>query len=352
MHLEHAIGAVDGHKVARLEQVEEHLELLLGRVARDVDACLFAIDDVRAASEQIVDVAVDGRLVARDGLGRDQHRVAVFELDVAVASLRHAGEGGVGLALRAGGDDADLVIWQAGHLVQRRHGARRIAQVPQVMGDARVLLHAAARQRHAATELLGGLDDELDAREQRGKGGDDDAARSRGERLLKGIHQLRLGHGIARRLGVGAVRKQQQHALGGESGQGCEIERLALDGRVIDLIVAAMDDQAQRCANGEAHGVGDRVGDVVGCDAKVAQRDLAAGQQRLEIDAIALGAAKLDLDEAAGQRRGIDGGPDLAQHERQCADMVLVAVRDDKAADLVLVLLQIADVGYDQVHPE
>ena len=41
---------------------------------------------------------------------------------------------------------------------------------------------------------------------------------------------------------------------------------------------------------------------------------------------------------------------DLAQQVRQCADVVLVRVREDDRADLAA--LQVAEVGEDQVDPE
>ena len=43
---------------------------------------------------------------------------------------------------------------------------------------------------------------------------------------------------------------------------------------------------------------------------------------------------ELELDEAQRQRRGVHGGIDGLQHIRQRADVVLVAVGDEEAAEL------------------
>ena len=59
---------------------------------------------------------------------------------------------------------------------------------------------------------------------------------------------------------------------------------------------------------------------------------------------------ELELDEAQRQRRGVHGGIDGLQHIRQRADVVLVAVGDEEAAELLLVFRKIGDVRNDKVH--
>ena len=63
----------------------------------------------------------------------------------------------------------------------------------------------------------------------------------------------------------------------------------------------------------------------------------------------------LDLvaKEPAGEGRGVDRhARKLGQHVRQRADMVLVGVGDEEGLDLGLVLLEVGDVGDDEVDPE
>ena len=59
---------------------------------------------------------------------------------------------------------------------------------------------------------------------------------------------------------------------------------------------------------------------------------------------------KLELDETERQRRGVHGRVDGLQNVGQRADVILVAVRDKKAAQLVLIFCKIGNVGDDQIH--
>ena len=62
------------------------------------------------------------------------------------------------------------------------------------------------------------------------------------------------------------------------------------------------------------------------------------------------------LDAVAGQaereRRAVDREAELAQQERQAADVVLVAVGGDAAVDAVGVLAQVREVGQHEVDAE
>ena len=53
---------------------------------------------------------------------------------------------------------------------------------------------------------------------------------------------------------------------------------------------------------------------------------------------------------ACGQARRIDGRVDPVHHIRQRADVVLVAVGDEEAAELLLIFCKIGDVRNDKVH--
>ena len=88
-----------------------------------------------------------------------------------------------------------------------------------------------------------------------------------------------------------------------------------------------------------------------GLDGKAAQLDLL-----LRGDLHELGAARqtellqLVFDEAAGQAGAIDGQVDLLQQIRDTANVVLVAVGDEQALDLILVLHHEGEVRDDHVH--
>ena len=75
--------------------------------------------------------------------------------------------------------------------------------------------------------------------------------------------------------------------------------------------------------------------------ARLAGDELGAVQQAVLL--------QLQLDEPRRHAGGIDGGVDGTQHIGQRPDVVLVAVGDEDAPDLVLVLDEVAHVGDDHV---
>ena len=77
------------------------------------------------------------------------------------------------------------------------------------------------------------------------------------------------------------------------------------------------------------------------------------GLERDERVVVELVLLDLVAEEAAGQRAGIDRhARELGQDVRQRADVVLVGVGDEERPDLGAVLLEVGDVGDDEVDAE
>ena len=90
-----------------------------------------------------------------------------------------------------------------------------------------------------------------------------------------------------------------------------------------------------------------------GLHGKAAQLDLLLGGDLHELG-LAGQAELLQLvpDQAAGQAGAVDGQVELLQQIRDAADVVLVAVGDEQALDLILVLHHKGEVRDDHVHAE
>ena len=73
----------------RAEDVEQQLQLLLARVARDVRPALRVVDHLGAELEEVVDRPRDELLVAGDRGRRHDDGVAFFDRHVAVIPERH-----------------------------------------------------------------------------------------------------------------------------------------------------------------------------------------------------------------------------------------------------------------------
>ena len=104
---EHPELAVDGDDVLGLRQVEHELELFLAGVAGDVGTLDGVVEDVGAGLEEVVHGARHVLLVAGDGAGADDDRVARHDLDEAVVAVGHARQARHGLTLGAGRGDGE-----------------------------------------------------------------------------------------------------------------------------------------------------------------------------------------------------------------------------------------------------
>ena len=175
MLAEHAVLAVHGDEVVRLRQREHHLQLLLARVAGDVQRRVAVVDDLRALLEQLVNDAADRDLIARNGRGRDDDAVAGVDRDLLVLRKCHTVQCRHGFALTAGADNDGLAARQAADLRHVHHDAVRDIHVAELRCHAHDIFHAAAGDADLALILCRHVDDLLQAvdigRERR----DDDA---------------------------------------------------------------------------------------------------------------------------------------------------------------------------------
>ncbi len=168
------------------------LQFLLAGVARHMEGELPLVEHVRPLAVELIDDAANGVLVARNGGGRDDDPVAGADIHLAVGVEGHAGQGGHGLPLTAGGDDADPVLGQALNLVEVHQDSIRDIHIAQLGGDLHGVLHAAASDGHPASIPRRHIDDLLEPVHIGGEGGDDDALLTALEQCVKGIAHAAL----------------------------------------------------------------------------------------------------------------------------------------------------------------
>ena len=233
-----AVVAVERHHVARRGEVHHQLQLLGVAVARGVDGRVAGGDHVRAELVDPVDRLVHGALVARDRRGREEDRVAVVEVDVRVVAVRHPPERRERLALTSGRDHDELVVREVLDLAHADQHSLRDLDVAELAPDVHVLAHRAAHQRDLAPHRLGGIDDLLHAVDVRGEGGHDDPAVAAVERLLEVRTDARLRRRDAGPIHIGRVAAQEQQPVPAELGESRHVGGLAVDGRLVELVVA------------------------------------------------------------------------------------------------------------------
>ena len=310
--------------------------------------------DHRPFLEEVVDGAGHRLLVARDGRGGQDDRVAGHDRDVPMVAVAHPGQAGHRLALGAGGHDhqPDGSSRSSWSFFTTR--AVPPVEVAQLGGDGRVLLHGSTDEHDLAAVLRGGIDGLLHPTDVRGEGGHDHAALGRPDQLAERLRDRGLRQGVALALGTGRVGQEEVHALPPPLGDEAQVGPRPVRRGVVELEVAGVDDRAAGVADGEPHAARNGVVDPERGDPERADRELDARLDHVEPG----GAQELVLlqlagDQADGQLGGIDRGPaDPGQDVRQAAGVVLVAVGQDDPAHRVTPFGEIRGVGHDQVDAE
>ena len=276
--------------------------------------------------------------------------VTRLDLHLTVAGEGHAVQGGHILTLRAGRDNDELVLRDRFDLVQVDKRVFGEMEVIQLRCDLQDVLHAAARDGDLAAVAVGDVEHGLDAVHVRGERRDDDAVLAALEVAVKTLGHDGLRRGVTLTLDVRRVAQQGVDALLAEHAEAAEVRHAVLR-RGVDLEVARHDDGADWRMDGKGHGIGNGMVHMDELHGEAARLHDVAGvmghELRLAHKVVLL---ELELDEAQRQRRGVHGGIDGLQHIRQRADVVLVAVGDEEAAELLLVFRKIGDVRNDKVH--
>ena len=107
-------------------------------------------------------------------------------------------------------------------------------------------------------------------------------------------------------LGIGAVAHQQQHAAPREFRDLGVVGLFAVNRRVVELVVAAVDDDPVRRVDAEADAVRDAVGDVIAFDLERADLKIVARLEDVDRRLVEQPRiAQLDFEQRGGQRRRV-----------------------------------------------
>ena len=201
-------------------------------------------------------------------------------------------------------------------------------------------------------ELLAAVHHRLDAVHVAGEHGDDDPTVRPLEQLVEGGCHFLFRHGVARALGVGGIAQQGQHALLPQLGQAAQVDGRAVHGGVVHLEIAGVDDGAHRGFDRQGACPRDGVVHVDELHGEAARMDhVAFGDHVQRSNVLQPVLLQLVLAQRQRQFRAVDRGGQVAQHVGHRADVVLVAVGDEIAPDLLPVVLQVTGIGNDEVHP-
>jgi hypothetical protein len=261
----------------------------------------------------------------------------------------HARERRRRLALRPGGDDH-----QAARIAVRGAGAclARELQVAEALRGLDVVDERTSHQEYLAAMLARDVDDLLHAVDVRRERRHEDASLRVREHAIERAADRAFGRPMAGHERVGGVADEQRHALLAVMREPREVGGLGVDGRVVDLEVAGVDDRAGRRGDGVAAGVDDGVRHADALDAETADLDDVARHDRAQLDVVDAELLELVGDEPERERHAVDRHRHSADQERHGADMVLMAVREEERLDLRGVLEQVRHVRDDDVDAE
>ncbi len=122
---------------------------------------------------------------------------------------------------------------------------------------------------------------------------------------------------------------------------------------MVDFKVAGVDDDAHRSGDGEGNAVDGAVSDVKEFDLKWAESDGLPGLDFVEFGLFDEGVLnELFFDQGESEAGAIDWNVEIAKYVRNRADVIFVGVGEDDGANFGAVLLEVGDVGDDDVNAE
>ena len=305
------------------------------------------IDHFRPRQEEFVDHAGDRSLVAGDRSGGDDHGVTLTQSHVAKLAVREAAEGGHRLPLRTGEDIDDAIVREHRGIAGLDEGALWIGEIPEFLGNAHVVLEAAPHRGDKAPVLRCRVDHLLDARDERGEGGDENAAVDLAEDFVIRLTDHPLRGRVTSRLDVHAIGHQQSDAaltIGREFG---EVGLVPVDGRLVELEVTGEHHQTRRGGDCEPDGIRNAVTDTERLNGEHACRDRIdrVRVELAEVDILQLGLVEFHRDQADREFGRPNGDrQQIGQEIGNRSDVILVAMGDEDPADAVLVLFEIRDI--------
>ena len=261
-----------------------------------------------------------------------------------MGSIRHAEQAAHGFSLAAGRDDANLFVIdlaQLFHFDDLLHGD---IQVTELACHLRDVYHAAALEADHPPVRDRHIRDLLDAINVGSKRRYDDAALCNLEIMLEGLPDLPLGLRVPEKLRVRGVAHQRKDALRAVMGKAGNIDGFTVKRRIIHFEIACMDQRADRRNDRKRDRPRNGVAGLDEFHSKAAKLHFVPGCNATQIRVFDLCLIQLMLDERHRKPRAEHRRLKFLERIRNGADVVLMAMGDEDAADLLRVFFQIRHV--------
>jgi hypothetical protein len=339
--------AVDGDDDLGADPVVHGGKLGPARVAGDMDRSLLVGDHLDALCGQLVLDAADGDLVAGNLLGGEDDEIAPVQAQLVLIE-GDPGERGTRLPLPARGDDHHLAPGQTHGLVKIDR-LREISEIAHALRNAEDAIETAPGDADAAAGVLRDVAQSLQPRRVGGEGGDEHTAVGRLDHCVEALADAEFR--ARRRVleDVGRIAGQSEHAGVADRAQLRLRRGIAKLRRVVELPVAGVEDAAVRRVDQQRVALGDRMGERDVAEAERPEPEIA-----LHLDCVELHLPGQPLllqlagDQPGGERRRVERHAEIVGEIRNGADMVLMAVGEDDAEQVLAPLLDEGEIGQDQ----
>jgi len=351
---EMAVFAVDGDEIARLDELENELLFFLAGVPGDMDDTGgIVVVNESAAAEHVVEHAVDGLFVAGDDARGEDDGVVFLDGNKAVIVHGDAGERGHRLGLRAAGENDDAARVKAANILRADDHAVGNLEIAERVGDFDVIDHAAADKGDFAVNAPSDVNDLLDAVHRGSEAGENDAARSGAAEVLDARNDGALGLCEAGALDVRGIAEESEDAFVTIAGEGVKVELPVVHGRLVNLEIAGVDDDAERSTDSKRDAVDSTVGHGNEFNFIRADFDAAAGRNLAKDRGIEeIGFLEALLDQSEREARAVNGNIEVAKDIGKRADVVFMAMSEDNGTNVSAILLEVGDIGDDEINAE
>lgn len=342
--------AMDRGNVERLGEPDHHLDLFLAGVTGDMDRGAVVGNDVGPEFGQAVDDPPDSAFVPGDGAGGVDDGVAARDFEPGVFATRHLAEGSHLFALAAGDKDGDFFLSVLVDVFDGEVDVVGHVEVAHLPAHLEGLVHPASGDGDFAPGFAGGIADLLHAVDLAGERGDENTAFGFGEDVDKAGLDVAFAGAPTGTLDIGRVGEEHEDAFFSEFGEAFDVAGFAVDRVLVELIVAAKEDDSVGRPDGERGVFGDRVCQPDGFDGEKSDVGFLAVLEGayLEIDRL-VAFVHAASDKGFGEGAGVDRNIDAFEEKGQAADVVFVGMGDDDGLDFMGVFFQIGEVGDDDI---
>ena len=231
------------------------------------------------------------------------------------------------LRLRAARQNGKLVWIVCAQILRPDKAAVGNSKPVQLVGDFNVVHHAAPDETNLSPAHRRDVDHLLNAVNRAREAREDNLSRRGAAKLFKRHRHGAFGWREARPLDVRAVAEEREHAFLPVARKRVQIERLAVDRRLVNLEIAGMNDHAHRRSNCQSNAINRAVRHVQEFDLERAKLNMMSRRNFAQVRLFHhVPLCKFLVNKRECELSAVHGNVEIAKDVRERADVILVRV--------------------------